>query len=46
MVSTSVHKRPFMNLHAGNYIFYFAVDGNMDGEVDATWLDYVEVLVE
>ena len=33
-------------LPAGNYIFYFAVDGNMDGETDATWLDYVEVNVE
>ena len=33
-------------LPAGNYIFYFAVDGNMDGEADATWLDYVEVNVE
>jgi len=33
-------------LPAGNYIFYFAVDGNMDGEPDATWLDFVEVLVE
>jgi parallel beta-helix repeat protein len=33
-------------LPPGDYIFYFAVDGNMDGEPDATWLDYVEVLVE
>jgi len=33
-------------LPPGNYIFYFAVDGNMDGEPDTTWLDYVEVLVE
>jgi len=33
-------------LPAGNYIFYFAVDGNMDGVTDATWLDYVEVNVE
>ena len=33
-------------LPAGSYIFYFAVDGNMDGETDATWLDYVEVNVE
>jgi len=33
-------------LPAGNYIFYFAVDGDMDGNVDATWLDYVEVTVE
>jgi parallel beta-helix repeat protein len=33
-------------LPVGNYIFYFAVDGNMDGEVDATWLDFVEVNVE
>jgi len=33
-------------LRAGNYIFYFAVDGNMDGNVDATWLDHVEVNVE
>ena len=35
-----------MVLPVGNYIFYFAVDGNMDGEVDATWLDFVEVNVE
>ena len=33
-------------LPAGNYIFYFAVDGNMDGETDVTWLDSVEVRVE
>jgi hypothetical protein len=33
-------------LPLGNYIFYFAVDGNMDGVTDATWLDYVEVNVE
>ena len=33
-------------LPVGNYIFYFAVDGNMDGEPDATWLDFVEVNVK
>lgn len=33
-------------LPAGNYIFYFAVDGNMDGEPDATWLDSIEVHVK
>ena len=33
-------------LPTGHYIFYFAVDGNMDGETDATWLDYVEVNVQ
>ena len=42
--------RPFNVLNtvlpAGNYVFYFAVDGNMDGEPDITWLDSVEVLVE
>ena len=33
-------------LPVGNYIFYFAVDGNMDGETNATWLDFVEVNVK
>ena len=32
-------------LPPGDYIFYFAVDGNMDGEPDVTWLDFVEVNV-
>lgn len=31
---------------AGDYIFYFALDNNADGLLDATWLDYVEVHVE
>ena len=35
-----------MTLPVGNYIFYFAVDGNMDGEPDSTWQDTVEVNVE
>ena len=35
-----------MALPVGHYIFYFAVDGNMDGEADVTWLDFVEVNVE
>jgi len=30
----------------GNYTFYFAVEDNADGNVDATWLDSVEVRVE
>ena len=34
-----------MVLPVGNYIFYFAVDGNMDGTPDVTWLDSVEVNV-
>ena len=42
--------RPFNVLNtvlpAGNYVFYFAVDVNMDGEPDVTWLDSVEVNVE
>jgi hypothetical protein len=33
-------------LPAGNYVFYFAVDGNMDGKADVTWLDAVEVNVK
>jgi parallel beta-helix repeat protein len=33
-------------LPSGSYIFYFAVDGNMDGEPDSTWQDTVEVKVE
>ena len=36
-----------MVLPVGDYTFYLrAVDGNMDGETDATWVDSVEVLVE
>ena len=35
-----------MILPAGNYTFYFAVDGNMDGKPDATWMDFVPVTVE
>jgi parallel beta-helix repeat protein len=35
-----------MVLPVGDYTFYFAVDGNMDGKPDATWLDSVEVYVE
>ena len=33
-------------LPVGDYTFYFAVDGNADGGVDATWFDAVEVKVE
>lgn len=40
----------FELLHAtlplGNYVFYFAVDHNTDGVVDATWWDSVSVKVE
>ncbi|EFK09524.1 IPT/TIG domain protein [delta proteobacterium NaphS2] len=35
-----------MVLPPGSYTFYFAVDGNMDGKPDATWLDTVQVTVE
>ena len=35
-----------MVLPPGGYTFYFAVDGNMDGKPDATWLDTVQVTVE
>ena len=35
-----------MVLPPGGYTFYFAVDGNMDGKPDATWLDAVQVTVE
>jgi hypothetical protein len=35
-----------MNLPAGQYTFYFAVDGNADGKPDATWMDSVDVTVE
>ena len=35
-----------MALPAGDYTFYFAVDGNADGAADVTWLDSVEVKVE
>jgi len=33
-------------LPAGSYTFYFAVDNNMDGNPDATWIDSVSVRVE
>lgn len=33
-------------LSAGKYIFYFAVDHNSDGLLDATWWDSVKVQVE
>jgi parallel beta-helix repeat protein len=33
-------------LPSGDYTFYFAVDGNMDGRPDSTWQDTVEVKVE
>ena len=33
-------------LPLGNYIFYFAVDDNADGAVNATWWDSVSVNVE
>jgi len=46
LMSTSPYNLLNTVLPVGNYIFYFAVDGNMDGEPDATWLDFVEVLVE
>jgi parallel beta-helix repeat protein len=35
-----------MALPSGDYTFYFAVDGNMDGEPDSTWQNTVEVKVE
>jgi len=35
-----------MVLPAGPYTFYFAVDNNMDGNPDATYVDSVEVRVE
>jgi hypothetical protein len=35
-----------MTLPSGDYTFYFAVDGNMDGGPDSTWQDTVEVKVE
>ena len=35
-----------MALPAGDYTFYFAVDGNADGAPDVPWLDSVEVTVE
>jgi hypothetical protein len=34
------------SLPLGEYIFYFAVDNNADGLVDASWLDFVYVTVE
>jgi len=33
-------------LPKGQYIFYFAVDGNVDGLADGTWMDSVNVQVE
>ncbi len=36
---------PSLNLPVGDYIFYFAVDDNADGQPDATWLDFVELHV-
>jgi parallel beta-helix repeat protein len=35
-----------MSFPAGSYTFYFAVDGNMDGKPDVTWMDSVPVKVE
>ena len=35
-----------MALPPGGYTFYFAVDENMDGIVDETWVDSVDVRVE
>jgi len=35
-----------MNLPAGAYTFYFAVDENADEIVDETWVDSVDVRVE
>lgn len=31
-------------LDAGTYRFYFALDNNADGQLDATWYDYVDVI--
>ena len=33
-------------LPPGQYFFFFVIDDNADGELDATWLDYVEVNVQ
>jgi len=46
LMSTSPYNVLNTVLPSGNYTFYFAVDGNVDGEPDTTWLDFVEVLVE
>jgi parallel beta-helix repeat protein len=35
-----------MALPPGGYTFYFAIDENMDGIVDETWVDSVDVRVE
>jgi hypothetical protein len=35
-----------MVLPVGDYTFYFAVDGNMDGKPDVTWMDSVDVSVK
>ena len=34
----------YYGLDAGTYRFYFAVDNNADGQPDATWYDYVDVI--
>lgn len=34
----------FYGLDAGTWRFYFAVDNDADGQVDATWYDYVDVI--
>jgi hypothetical protein len=33
-------------LPIGNYTFYFAIDNNMDGNPDATWLDIAQVQIQ
>ena len=35
-----------MKLSCGSYTFYFAVDDDADGMLDATWLDSVEVHIQ
>ena len=35
-----------ITLPLGDYIFYFAVDDNADGQPDANWWDFVEVDVQ
>lgn len=35
-----------ITLPLGDYIFYFAVDDNADGQPDANWWDFVEVHVQ
>jgi hypothetical protein len=34
------------DLQPGTHTFYFAVDDNADGNPDATWFDFVTVVVE